>query len=107
MHVPEIIEVKNHLAALKDNGLLLEWELPYENILTRRNAAIFFLTPADEKKMNEVADALAGYDQFSYRPNEEKKISQLAYRITFNQEEKEKNQKLLEQSVTETTTEAK
>jgi hypothetical protein len=43
MHVPEIIEVKDLLQSLKSNNDLKDWELPYENLLTRRSAAIFFV----------------------------------------------------------------
>ncbi|MCP5046799.1 MAG: hypothetical protein GY940_06485 [bacterium] len=88
MHVPEIIEVKDHLEKLKEEGLLKEWELPYENILTRLTAAIFFLTPADDSKMDEVwkrveeADKVGG--RLAYRLNEEKKLSQMVWRIEFN-----------------------
>ncbi len=49
-NVPEINLVKEHLDKLKSAGFINEWELPYENLLTRLTAAIFFLTPADEKK---------------------------------------------------------
>jgi hypothetical protein len=92
MNVPEITEVKNHLDELKNRGLLGSWELPYENILTRRSAAIFFLTPASEAAVETLWRELEKYDNFSHRRNEEKRLSRLEYRITFSKEEKEKNQ---------------
>jgi hypothetical protein len=90
MHVPEIIEVKDHLEKLKGEGLLKEWELPYENILTRLTAAIFFLTPAEGADMDalwkrvEEADKVGG--RLTYRLNEEKKLSQMEWRVEFNKD---------------------
>lgn len=83
MNVPEIVKVKKHLAELKDKGLVKEWELPYENLLTRLSAAIFFVTPAGDEQMKVIIDALKEYPHFNYRENTEKKLSQLMYRITF------------------------
>lgn len=93
MNVKKIDEVKEHLENLKKKGLIAEWELPYENLLTRLSAAIFFISPAGSQDENLLWEELAGYDEFSYRINEEKKLSGLRYRITFSKEEKEKNAK--------------
>lgn len=95
MYVPEIIEVKEHLDRLKASNLIETWELPYENLLTRRSAAIFFLTPAGDTKASfeKIQRELSKYDNFSSRLNEEKKLSSLQYRLTFSKEEKEKNEK--------------
>jgi hypothetical protein len=93
MYVKEINEVKDNLEQLKTKGLIQEWELPYENLLTRLSAAIFFITPAgdDESSLGEVWSALEQYANFSFRLNHEKKLSGLQYRITFSEEEKQKN----------------
>ncbi len=88
MHVPEIIEVKNHLDDLTKRELIAEWELPYENILTRRSAAIFFLTPSASVDEEIIWKELSKYEDFCFRPNSEKKLSQLKFRITFNKEER-------------------
>jgi hypothetical protein len=94
MYVKAINEVKEQLDVLKEKGLVREWVLPYENLLTRLSAAIFFLTPAkdDEQSLSAIADELGRNEHYSIRPNHEKKLSDLAYRITFSAEEKEKNQ---------------
>ena len=84
MHVPEIIDVKLHLDDLKDKGLITEWELPYENILTRLTAAIYFLNPADESKLPEIWKELERHKMLHYRLNEEKKLSPLEWRVEFN-----------------------
>jgi hypothetical protein len=97
MHVPDIVEVKAHLADLTAKKIIDKWELPYENLLTRRSAAIFFLTPVDAGKEELIWNELEKYENFSVRPNTEKKLSDLKYRITFSLEEKEKNQQLLTQ----------
>jgi hypothetical protein len=93
MHVPEIIEVKDHLEELKSKSVIKSWEIPYENILTRRSAAIFFFTPVNEtdSMLDKISTELEKYDNFSYRINHEKKLSDLAYRLTFSKEEKENN----------------
>lgn len=84
MYVPEIQEVKKHLDDLKEKGLLTDWELPYENILTRLTAAIFFLTPTDESKLDEIWKELGEHPMLQYRLNEERKLSQLLWRVEFN-----------------------
>jgi hypothetical protein len=96
MHVPEIIEVKNLLTDLQNKKVIASWELPYENLLTRRSAAIFFFTPANAASTDVVSGALSKFDNFSFRPNSEKKLSKLDYRVTFSKEEKEKNAAVLE-----------
>src|SRR5581483_8735826 len=101
MKVPEISVVKDHLNDLKERGLILQWELPYENILTRRSAAIFFLTPVAESKMDEISKELEKYDNFSYRENVEMKLSSLKFRVTFSPEEKEQNEKKKDQLTAE------
>jgi hypothetical protein len=95
MRVPDIIAVKDQLEAMKEKGLLKAWELPYENLLTRKSAAIFFFSPAGDASLPQVLSELEQHDDFSYRPNEEKKLSGLEYRVTFSKEEKEKNEKML------------
>ncbi len=91
MNVPEITEIKEKLEQLKSEKLIKDWELPYENILTRRSAALFFITPESADKTEEIWSQLNGYENFSVRPNEEKKLSELEYVITFSEEEKKKN----------------
>jgi hypothetical protein len=84
MFVQEIYDVKLHLDELKDKGLISEWQLPYENILTRLTAAIYFLTPTDESKLDEIWKELDKHPMLHYRLNEEKKLSQLEWRVEFN-----------------------
>jgi hypothetical protein len=84
MFVQDIYDVKLHLDELKDKGLINEWELPYENILTRLTAAIFFLTPTDESKLDEIWKELEKHKMLQYRLNEEKKLSPLEWRVEFN-----------------------
>ncbi len=86
MNVPEIQAVKKHLEELKEKGLVAEWELPYENILTRLTAAIFFLTPKDDSKLEEIWKELDKHPRLTYRLNEEKKLSQLVWRVEFNKD---------------------
>ncbi len=83
-NVPEIKAVKKHLEGLKEKGLVSEWELPYENILTRLTAAIFFLTPSKESELEEIWRELDIHEMLTFRLNDEKKLSQLVWRVEFN-----------------------
>ena len=84
-HISEIIEVKDHLTKLQEEKLLKTWELPYENLLTRRRAAFFFLTPKTPTSLKEIRKELEQFKGFSCRENTEKKLSDMEYRITFNE----------------------
>lgn len=86
MHVPEIVDVKNELEILKNEGLVADWDLPYENLLTRLSAAIFFITPTSGTESEKVWSRLANRPGFRYSLNEGGKLSDLAYRVTFSQD---------------------
>jgi hypothetical protein len=83
-NVPEIKAVKKHLDELKERGFVSAWELPYENILTRLTAAIFFLTPANDSKLEAIWKELEVHKMLAYRLNEDKKLSKLVWRVEFN-----------------------
>jgi hypothetical protein len=91
MYVKDIAEVKGHLELLKNNSLIIDWELPYEKVLTRLTAAIFFVSLTENNEA-QVWNEFLKYENFSFRENTEKQISDLKYRVTFNGAEKEKNQ---------------
>ncbi len=84
MNVPAITEVKEHLENLKEKGLVKAWELPYENLLTRLTAAIFFLDATEESGLEEVWKELDKHPMLTYRKNEEQKLSKLEWRVEFN-----------------------
>jgi hypothetical protein len=86
MNVPEIQDVKKHMDALKTKGLIKAWELPYEDILTRLTAAVFFVSPGDDATLDELWRELEKHPRLCYRLNEEKKLSQLAWRVEFNKD---------------------
>jgi len=83
-YIPEIEAVKAQLRELKKSNRISEWELPYEEILTRLTAAIFFLAPAAGTDIGELWAALGVHDGLQYRPNDEKKLSGLPWRVEFN-----------------------
>ena len=83
-NIPEIRSVKQHLEELKGKGIVREWEIPYENILTRLTAAIFFLTPVDESKLDLIWNELGTHKMLRYRLNDDNKLSRLAWRVEFN-----------------------
>jgi hypothetical protein len=98
MYIPEIIEIKEHLDRLKRDDFIAEWELPYENLLTRRSAAIFFLSPGPYPGYDFWLE-FEKYDNFSMRLNTEKKLSNLIFRFTFSKEEKEQNSRVTPESL--------
>jgi hypothetical protein len=83
-NVVSINEVKEQLGALQDAGLIQKWELPYENLLTRISAAVFFIAPAADARVEKIWEALEAFPDFAYRPNAEKLLSDLPWRIEFN-----------------------
>jgi hypothetical protein len=83
-NVPKIVEVKQHLDQLVAKGLVKEWSLPYENILTRLSAAIFFLNPSNDAALDDIWRQLDEHPMFTYRKNEEKKLSPYEWRVEFN-----------------------
>ena len=85
-NVPEINSVKEHLEKMKQEGLIKEWELPYENLLTRLTAAVFFLTPADEKSLDKIWHELEVHKMLQYKINTEKKLSAYQWQVEFNKD---------------------
>ncbi|MGB0525643.1 MAG: hypothetical protein ACPGJS_21880 [Flammeovirgaceae bacterium] len=83
MYAPELIEVKELMNSLKNDGLISAWELPYEKLLTRRSAAIFFVNPSNDSCWSEVQERLTQIDNFSFCENGTKELSKMKYRITF------------------------
>lgn len=91
MFIKEINEVKKILENMRSNNLISEWTLPNESSITRMSTAVFFLTPATSDAESVIWKELSRYNYFSFRLNNEKLISPLTYRVTFNKEEKIKN----------------
>lgn len=83
-NVTEINAVKEQLNQLKERGIVQEWELPYEHILTRLSASIFFMTPSKEENTEDIWKELGNNALFQYRLNDEKNLSQLAWRLEYN-----------------------
>jgi hypothetical protein len=83
-NITSIVEVKNKLSSLQQEGLIKEWELPYENLLTRLGAAVFFVTLSAGTDPEAIWQQLDLFPGFSYKENVEKLISQLTWRIEFN-----------------------
>jgi len=83
MNVPEIQKVKSHLEELKQTSIISSWELPYENLLTRLSAAIFYVSG----DLQKIETELGSYPNFRVKPNLEKTLSQLQYEVLFSKEE--------------------
>lgn len=84
-HILEILDVKQVLEQLKSKGIVEEWELPYENILTRLSAAIFFVTPVSEESLLEINEQMSRFGNYSLVKNDEHLLSELTYQIEFKQ----------------------
>lgn len=83
-NVAEINEVKKLLIEMQEEGSIKIWELPYENLLTKLSAAIFFITPTEPEQILEVWKRLEKYGDVSYKRNESKKLSKLDYQFRIN-----------------------
>lgn len=84
-NVPEIQEVKHHLEELKRQGVLSHWELPYESILTKRSAALFFLSFEKEEMREKGWEVLSEINGFNCGVNKDKNISTLNWKVQFDQ----------------------
>ena len=83
-YIPEIEAVKAQLRELKKAAGSVSGNFPMRRILTRLTAAIFFLAPAAGTDIGELWAALGVHDGLQYRPNDEKKLSGLPWRVEFN-----------------------
>jgi len=81
-NVPEINAIKQKLDYLQSSGLVKEWEIPYEHILTRVSSAVLFLTPGANTRPEEIWASLPD-NGFTYRLNDDKKLSQMEWRVEF------------------------
>ena len=82
-NVPEINEVKDLFYNLVSKGMVLQWELPYENILTTRSAEVFFFTPVKDENLSDIHNELKQFDISKCERNLEKSLSSLEYRVEF------------------------
>jgi hypothetical protein len=83
-NVPEIVAVESRLEEMKREKLIESWELPYRNLLTRLDAAIFFLTPANGDTLAKVTERLSAIVGFTCESNVDLKLSKMQYKIRFN-----------------------
>jgi len=83
-NVPEIKAVKQHLDYLKETGLVADWNLPYENLLTRLSAAIFFLTPGNANDLDGIWKELQVHKGLTYELNTNTSLSPLKWKVQFN-----------------------
>jgi hypothetical protein len=75
--VPEIKAVKATLDRLVAQGLVGQWELPYEDLLTRLDAARFFLMPTSPDCEPQIWAALAAHGELSHEKNTTRLLSPL------------------------------
>ena len=84
-YVPEIQQVKQQLETLEKKGIIQSWELPYENLLTRLSAALFFVTPTGD--MQHVLEAIKTQPTVCCEKNDKRSLSDLEYCLFFQQVE--------------------
>ncbi len=82
-NVPDIIAVEEKLEALKKDNLIASWELPYKNLLTRLDAAIFFFTPVNGAALQGITERLSAVPGFKCESNVDTKLSRLDYKAQF------------------------
>jgi len=87
--VPEIIEVKRELDQLVADGEVARWELPYENILTRLNAALFYVEFVASQPSDEAWRRISCHGDLCFGLNADRVLSDLPYWFGFGSPEKE------------------
>ena len=85
-HISEIIAVKNKLDRLQQEGFVRDWELPYENLITRVNAAVFLI---DADNVVTVRERLAEFRNCHISNNENSLLSPMNYRLEFPNKDSE------------------
>ncbi|WP_025688035.1 hypothetical protein [Paenibacillus zanthoxyli] len=81
-NIPSIQEFKQQLIQCEERGLITEWELPYEQLLTRLQAAIFFFNMDSDHAPDELYSVFADYPDLVIQPNQGS-LSQMGYQISF------------------------
>ncbi|HWV68409.1 hypothetical protein [Chitinophaga sp.] len=82
--VPEIQLISSQLRELQKTGAIQAWEAPCTRILTRRSAALYFITAMSEEMEALIWDTLKVHEGFGYQLNQYPDISSLKWCITFN-----------------------
>lgn len=81
-NIPDIQNFKQLLEHCKEEGLITGWELPYEQLLTRLEAAIFFFEAGSDELPDELYTRFAAYPDLVIRRNEGT-LSLMGYQLTF------------------------
>lgn len=84
-NIPEIQEIKEKLGNLEQVGLIDAWELPYENLFTRLDAAIFFLSPTNESEVEKIWGAINEVGNVNYQRNEKQLLSKLPWQFQIDE----------------------
>ncbi|GIP23201.1 hypothetical protein [Paenibacillus sp. J22TS3] len=81
-NIPDIQNFKMLLDQSREKGLITAWELPYEQLLTRLQAAIFFFNSASQDVPSELYSLFAEYPGLTIQRNEGT-MSSMDYQISF------------------------
>jgi hypothetical protein len=84
-NVPEIVAVKLKLAELQTDGLVEEWTLPCENLLTRLDAAIFFVSARPGVDLEQIWERFRGDGGFVVQSNTKRTLSNLDWQLQFSE----------------------
>ncbi len=82
-NVKKIIELKDKLNELKIEGYIKEWQMPYENTLTRLEAAWIFFSPSSKKSIKVIEQEM-NVSNLTIKIND-KGISNLPYIMSFQE----------------------
>ena len=82
--IKEIKQLKECLEGMKVKGWINEWELPYENLLTRLSAAIVFIKPSNDDFISKIIETLEETVQIQCTISENTLRLALPYKITFS-----------------------
>ena len=59
--------------------------MPYEHLVTRLTAAMFFVEPTTEDTANQIWQALETHPRFVVQQNDQKNLSELPWMVQFNE----------------------
>ena len=80
-NIPGIVSVKEKLVELESLGYIKQWELPYERLLTKLDAAIFYIAPNDGYDLEAIGVQLNKVCKCDFQKNVNGKLSALPYEI--------------------------
>jgi len=82
-NVDTIQLIKDYLESLKIAGKINDWELPYEHLLTRLSAALFFIDNVDDNNPSHLFEGILVSLEASLRKHDSHQLSEMLWELRF------------------------